>query len=82
MPNRCLTPISFLQEFYPEAEIKDDVIINGPNDFDVQPFLAGPHRSKPPKMFDMWTPQADRNSLRPRKESWKSTSRDECIMIF
>ncbi len=25
MPNGCLTPISFLQEFYPEAEMKDDV---------------------------------------------------------
>jgi hypothetical protein len=49
MPNRCLTPDSFLQEFYPEAEIKDDVIINVPNDFYVQPVLAGPHRSKPPK---------------------------------
>ncbi len=49
MPNHCLTPISFLQEFYPEAEIKDDVIINVKNDFFMQPFLGGLHRSKPPK---------------------------------
>jgi hypothetical protein len=46
MPNRCLTPISFLLEFYPEAEIKEDVIINVKNDFFVQPFLGGQHRSK------------------------------------
>jgi hypothetical protein len=49
MPNRCLTPISFLQEFYPEAEIKEDVIINVTDDFFVQPFLGGPHRSKLPR---------------------------------
>jgi hypothetical protein len=50
MPNCCLTPISFLQEFYPEAgEIVHDVIINVSNDFHVQPLLAGQHRSNPPK---------------------------------
>ncbi len=47
MPNRCLTPISFLQEFYPEAEMKDDVIsINVPNEFYMPPVTF---RSKPTK---------------------------------
>jgi hypothetical protein len=49
MSNRCRTPISFLQEFYPEAEIKEEVIINVKDDFFVQPFLGGPHRSKLPR---------------------------------
>ena len=49
MPNRSLTPNSFLQEFYPEAEIKEEVIINVKDDFFVQPFLGGPHRSKLPR---------------------------------
>ncbi len=76
MPNRCLTPISFLQEFYSEAEIKEDIIINVKNDFFVQPFLGGRNS---PEMFGMWTQLADRNSLLPSKESSKSMSRDECI---
>ncbi len=47
MPNRCLTPISFLQEFYLKAgEIENDVMINVTNDFHVKHFQAGPHRSK------------------------------------
>jgi hypothetical protein len=49
MPNRCLTSTSFLQKLCPEAEIQEDVIINVKNDFSVQPFLGGPHRSKLPR---------------------------------
>ena len=45
MPNRCLTSTSFLQE----AEIKGDIIINVKDDFFVEPFLGGPHRSKLPR---------------------------------
>ncbi len=57
MPNRCLTPISFLQEFYSEAEIKKDIIINVKNDFFVQPFLGGPHRTKLPSVASKATLQ-------------------------
>jgi hypothetical protein len=45
MPNRCLTSTSFLQE----AAIKGDIIINVKDDFFVEPFLGGPHRSKLPR---------------------------------
>jgi hypothetical protein len=42
MPHCCLTPISFLQEFFPEAgEIVHDVLINVTNDFHVEHFQAG-----------------------------------------